>query len=79
MIEIGHFHTALEDGKYSVIAGHLSGDGEVKAVAIREAREEVGIEISPLDLQVVDVMHRKSTDERIDFFLATTLVRRDPE
>jgi len=25
-----------------------------------------------LDLQVVGVMHRKSTDERIDFFLAVT-------
>jgi 8-oxo-dGTP pyrophosphatase MutT (NUDIX family) len=66
------FGTGYEDGKYSVIAGHLDGDEEVKAAAIREAQEEVGIEISPLDLQVVGVMHRKSTDERIDFFLATT-------
>ena len=66
------FNTGYEDGKYSVIAGHLDGDEEVKAAAIREAQEEVGIEISPLDLQVVGVMHRKSTDERVDFFLATT-------
>lgn len=66
------FNTGYEDGKYSVIAGHLEGDEEIKTAAIREAQEEVGIEISPLDLQVVGVMHRKSTDERIDFFLAAT-------
>jgi 8-oxo-dGTP diphosphatase len=66
------FNTGYEDGKYSVIAGHLNGDEEIKAAMIREAWEEVGIEISPLDLQVVGVMHRKSNDERIDFFLVTT-------
>ena len=36
---------------------------------IREAREEAGIDIAPEDLDVVHTMHRKSTDERIDFFL----------
>ena len=65
------FNTGYEDGKYSVIAGHLDGDEQVKTAGIREAREEVGIEIPSQDLQVVGVMHRKSSDERIDFFLAT--------
>lgn len=38
---------------------------------IREAREEAAITIKKEDLEVVQVMHRKSTDnERIDFFLA---------
>jgi len=63
------YNTGYEDGQYSVVAGHLDGDEEIKAAAIREAQEEVGIEISPQDLQVVGVMHRKSDDERIDFFL----------
>ena len=78
------FNTGYEDGKYSVIAGHLNGDEEIRAAAIREAREEVGIEISPLDLQVVGVMHRKSNDERIDFFLAASswsgeIMNREPD
>jgi 8-oxo-dGTP diphosphatase len=78
------FNTGYEDGKYSVVAGHLNGDEEIKAAMIREAREEVGIEVSPLDLQVVGVMHRKSNDERIDFFLATAswsgeITNREPD
>lgn len=78
------FNTGYEDGKYSVIAGHLEGDEEIKAAAIREAQEEIGIKISPADLQVVGVMHRKSTDERIDFFLATSswsgeITNREPD
>jgi 8-oxo-dGTP diphosphatase len=64
------FNTGYEDGNYSVPAGHLDGEEEVKSAAIREAKEECGIDILPDDLQVVHVMHRKSTDERIDFFLA---------
>lgn len=66
-------NTGYEDGSYSVVAGHLNGDEEVKAAAIREAKEEAGIEISPQDLDVVGVMHRRSDDERVDFFLAASL------
>ena len=78
------FNTGYEDGKYSVVAGHLEGDEEVKAAAIREAREEVGIQIAPQDLEVVGVMHRKSNDERVDFFLIVTswageIANREPD
>jgi 8-oxo-dGTP diphosphatase len=65
-------NTGYEDGRYSVIAGHLDGDEEVKTAAVREAREEAGIAIAPEDLTVVGVMHRKSNDERIEFFLVAT-------
>ena len=66
------YNTGYEDGWYSVIAGHLDGGEEVTAAMRREAREEAGIEIAPEDLRVVGVMHRKATEERIDFFLAAT-------
>lgn len=64
------FNTGYEDGNYSVPAGHLDGDESVKSAAIREANEECGINISVDDVEIVGVMHRRSNDERIDFFLA---------
>ncbi len=66
------YNTGYADGQHSVIAGHLDGDEEIKTAMIREAREEAGIEIDPLQLQVIGVMHRKWVDERIDFFLVAT-------
>jgi 8-oxo-dGTP diphosphatase len=66
------FNTGYEDGNYSVVAGHLDGGEQVKAAAIREACEEVGIRVSEENLEVVGVMHRKSNDERIDWFLVAT-------
>jgi len=65
-------NTGYEDGNYSVIAGHLNGGEEVKTAAIREAKEEAGIEIVPQDAVLVGVMHRRADDERIDFFLAVS-------
>jgi 8-oxo-dGTP diphosphatase len=63
------FNTGYEDGKYSVVAGHLNGSEEVITATIREAYEETGITLHTRDLQVVGVMHRKSIHERMDFFL----------
>ncbi|MFS1519597.1 NUDIX hydrolase [Bacillus sp. SCS-151] len=63
------FNTGYEDGNYSVIAGHLDGNEEVKKAAAREAKEEAGIILDLDDIEVVGLMHRKTTDERMDFFL----------
>lgn len=65
-------HTGYEDGNYSVPAGHLDGGELVLEAAAREAREETGIEIDPEGMRVVGVMHRRSNDERMDFFVAAT-------
>ena len=62
-------NTGYEDGNYSVPAGHLDGGEQVIQAAIREVREEVGIEIAPEDLDVVRIMPRQAEDERIDFFI----------
>lgn len=64
-------NTGYQDGKFSVVAGHLDGNETVKQAAIREAQEEVDVIIRPEDLSVVQVMHRRSQDERIDWFLVT--------
>lgn len=77
-------NTGYEDGNYSVVAGHLDGGESVTQAAIREAYEEVGVRLHPADLTVVCVMHRLSSDERIDFFLAAvtwggTIANQEPD
>lgn len=64
------YQTGYEDGSYSVVAGHLDGNETVIAAAMREAREEVGVVLAAHDVRVVGVMHRRSDDERIDWFVA---------
>ena len=62
------FNTGYEDGNYSVVAGHLDGNESAKEAMIRETREEAGINVDENDLKFIQVMHRKSEEERIDFF-----------
>jgi len=64
------FNTGYEDGNFSVPAGHLDGNETVKQAAIREASEEVGVDISSENLEIVQAMHRRTEQgERIDYFL----------
>ncbi|MGI8486199.1 MAG: NUDIX hydrolase [Thermomicrobiales bacterium] len=66
-------NTGYMDGHYSVPAGHLDGNETVIDAAIREAREEAGVSLTPDDVQVVGVMHRGAKSaEYIDFFVAAT-------
>lgn len=66
------YNTGYEDGNYSVVAGHLDGGEQVIAAAVREAEEEVGISIQEEAVEIVQVMHRLSDDERIDFFVTVS-------
>lgn len=63
------YNTGFEDGNYSVPAGHLDGGETVRMAASREALEEIGVHINIENIAFASVMHRKSDDERIDFFV----------
>ena len=63
------FNTGFEDGNYSVPAGHMNGGETVRMAAQREALEEIGVKIDLEDIVFASVMHRKSDDERVDFFV----------
>ena len=70
-------NTGYEDGNFSVIAGHLDGNEHVIQAAMREAKEEAGIDIRPDQLEIVGIMHRRlraepGNPERIDFFVKVT-------
>ncbi|HRN96196.1 MAG TPA: NUDIX domain-containing protein [Candidatus Levybacteria bacterium] len=62
-------NTGWEDGKYTLPAGHLDGGESVKTAAIREAKEEIGVDISEDDLEVVHILHAITNFEYITFFL----------
>ncbi len=69
--------TGYMDGFWAVPAGHVEKDESVLAAAIREVREEVGVEIDPADLTPVTAIHRTGgnglpIDERVDFFFTAT-------
>ena len=65
-------NTGFQDGNFSVVAGHLDGGEEVVEAAIREAQEEAGIRISADDVEMAGVMHRRSDQERVDFFVVAS-------
>jgi ADP-ribose pyrophosphatase YjhB (NUDIX family) len=62
-------NTGYRDGEYSVPAGHLDGGETVMSAAVREAAEEVGVQLDPAHLRFCGVMHRLEDDERVDFFV----------
>ena len=67
-------NTGYMDGHWAcAAAGHVEAGESVLQAATREAREELGITISPADLLPLTTMHRthgngRLVDERVDFF-----------
>lgn len=66
------YNTGYRDGEYSLPAGHIEEAEFATAAAIRETREEVGVEVKPENLAPAHIMHRHCGDhERIDFFFTS--------
>jgi 8-oxo-dGTP diphosphatase len=61
------FNTGYEDGNYGLVAGHVEDNESLTCAAIREAKEEAGVDIAPEDLEVKTTMHRRQEDIRVDF------------
>ncbi len=69
LLLIRRYQTGYMDGHYSVPAGHLDGNEPVRRAAVREAKEEIGVQIDPGDIDFAGVFHRSEGDERVDFFV----------
>lgn len=73
-------NTGYQDGNYQVPAGHIDA-GELPTEAlIREAKEEIGIDLEPGDLRFVHASFRPKHDptgDRVDYFFEATHWRGD--
>jgi ADP-ribose pyrophosphatase YjhB (NUDIX family) len=68
-------NTNYQNGKYSLVAGHVDGDELGTSAIIREAKEEAGIDLKQKDLNFIHVAHRLNRgegEERIDLFYEAT-------
>ena len=62
------FNTGYEDGKYCFPGGHVEKGEPVHKAMIREAKEEIGIDIKDKDLNLVHICNRKVKDNAyVDF------------
>ena len=61
----------------SAAAGHVEAGESAYAAAVREAHEELGVEVDPADLVPLCAMHRTlpgvsdAVEQRVDFFFTT--------
>ena len=68
--------TGYMDGHWVAgAAGHVEPGETATRCAVREAREELGVEIDEADLQLLTVMQRRNGDDpveqRVDWYFAT--------
>ncbi len=59
-------------GEYTLPGGGVDGDETIRAAAVREVNEEVGVSVKEEDLSVLHISHRKLSnnfDEALGIFL----------
>lgn len=65
-------NTGYRDGQYDLPSGHVEAEESLSAAAVREAREETGVDVHASDLVVKHIMHNNLDSTYINaFFFAT--------
>lgn len=66
-------NTGYFDGYYSLVSGHVEENESATLALKREAKEEIGITISPEHLIFHSLMHRKTDRNNIDLFFECSI------
>jgi ADP-ribose pyrophosphatase YjhB (NUDIX family) len=61
-------NTTWMNGFYSLPSGKIEKNEPYTLGAVREAREEIGVEVNPQDLKFVHVMHRSQDSDWVDIY-----------
>lgn len=56
------------DGFWGFVGGHLDGNEQIATAAIREVKEEIGIDIHPDDLILKTICHSNKGAEYLQFY-----------
>jgi len=59
-------NTGYCDGCLNMLAGHIDLDETPREAAVREAKEEVGIEVGKDDIEFVHIQYNRNADGRHD-------------
>lgn len=74
-------NTGYADGQWSVPAGHVEAGESASTAALRECREEVGVDVNPTDLTLALVQHKRDPldgEERVDLFFRVSRFAGEP-
>jgi ADP-ribose pyrophosphatase YjhB (NUDIX family) len=70
--------TGYMDGFYGLPSGHIEDNEPLTQGTLRELLEETGVALSSKNIRLVHIMHRRSTDIRMDFFFEVSDWKTDP-
>lgn len=65
-------NTGYHDGEYALVQGHVEAGEEIKAAAIREAKEEACVDVAPEDMCFAAVCHDQTELPYIHFIFKCT-------
>jgi 8-oxo-dGTP diphosphatase len=65
-------NTGFADGSWHLPSGHTEDGESAVSAAIREAAEEIGVQLDPTETRFVHLMHHRTNEGRVALFFEAT-------